>query len=163
MLSTRIIHAFRFFQVQCKSQFDAGITARRFVKGCSMVMPTQCKNLSSSSQHDSNRTKSTLLYNNKNSDGIDIPVNELKDIPGSQTSDEKMIIQFTCKVCDVASIKKFSKRSYDNGVVLVRCPSCQNLHVIADRLGYFGDKDWDIEKYLQQQEAIKGEDNETSK
>jgi len=32
---------------------------------------------------------------------------------------------------------------------LVRCPSCESLHLIADRLGYFGDKNdggWDISK-----------------
>jgi hypothetical protein len=32
--------------------------------------------------------------------------------------------------------------------VLVRCPGCSNLHLIADRLGYFGDSDWDIESVL---------------
>jgi protein import protein ZIM17 len=76
---------------------------------------------------------------------------EFKNIPGSQTGGEKMVIQFTCNVCNVSSMKKFSKNSYEHGVVLVRCPSCQNLHVIADRLGYFGDKDWDIEKHIQEQ------------
>jgi protein import protein ZIM17 len=37
---------------------------------------------------------------------------------------------------------------------LVKCPGCQNLHLIADRLGWFEDMDddfeggWDIEKAL---------------
>jgi len=83
---------------------------------------------------------------------LNITEEESKNIPGSKTSDEKIIIQFTCKVCDVTSLKKFSKNSYEHGVVLVRCPSCQNLHVIADRLGYFGEKDWDIETYIQEQQ-----------
>ena len=37
----------------------------------------------------------------------------------------------------VQTAKQISANSYENGVVLVRCPGCQSLHLIADRLGYF--------------------------
>ena len=61
-------------------------------------------------------------------------------------------------MCSTRSAKKFSEQAYNHGVVLVRCPGCQNLHLIADRLGFFtddeidGDGDgsgWDIQKALE--------------
>jgi len=70
-------------------------------------------------------------------------------IPGtSKGGSRKLAILFTCKVCDTRSAKKFTERAYNHGVVLVRCPKCDNLHLIADNLGYFtDDKDgWNIEK-----------------
>lgn len=88
----------------------------------------------------------------------------LSDIPGAQAGGgKKLTIVFTCTVCSTRSAKKFSEQAYNHGVVLVRCPGCQNLHLIADRLGFFtddeidGDGDgtgWDIQKAL----AKRGDD-----
>jgi protein import protein ZIM17 len=73
---------------------------------------------------------------------------------------DKMVIMFTCTVCDTRSARKISKRAYAEGIVLVRCGGCKNRHLIADRMGVFedtiADKDgslqpgtgWDIQKYL---------------
>lgn len=51
--------------------------------------------------------------------------------------DSAMFIAFTCKVCDHRNRKSFSRQTYEKGVVLIRCGGCENLHLIADNLGWF--------------------------
>ena len=48
-------------------------------------------------------------------------------------------MMYTCAVngCDTKQARTFSKTSYQKGVVLVRCEGCNNLHLIADNLGWF--------------------------
>jgi protein import protein ZIM17 len=72
------------------------------------------------------------------------------EIPGAQKGGRKLAIVFTCTVCDTRSAKQFTEQAYTNGVVLVRCPGCENLHLIADRLGYFQEENWDLESLVQQ-------------
>jgi len=54
-------------------------------------------------------------------------------------------IEFTCTVCQGRVCKTFSKHSYEKGVVLIRCSGCQNLHLIADNLGFTGYAEKNIE------------------
>ncbi|KAJ2269452.1 hypothetical protein EV176_004603, partial [Coemansia sp. RSA 451] len=43
-----------------------------------------------------------------------------------------------------------SKNSYQNGVVLIQCDSCKNRHLIADNLGWFRDKNVNVEDLMQE-------------
>jgi len=74
---------------------------------------------------------------------------DLDTIPGTRTGGgRKLAVAFTCAVCETRSLKQFTEQAYVRGVVIVRCPGCSNLHLIADRLGYFDDGnggDFDLE------------------
>ncbi|CAD5123847.1 DgyrCDS12153 [Dimorphilus gyrociliatus] len=66
----------------------------------------------------------------------------------------QMAITFTCKVCEQRTTRTFSKISYEKGVVIIKCPGCNNNHLIADNLGWFRDKKINIEDLMKE----KGED-----
>uniref|UniRef100_K3X3X9 DNL-type domain-containing protein n=1 Tax=Globisporangium ultimum (strain ATCC 200006 / CBS 805.95 / DAOM BR144) TaxID=431595 RepID=K3X3X9_GLOUD len=72
------------------------------------------------------------------------------DVPGVESPGEKFVMLYTCVVCETRSAKTISKHAYYKGVVLVRCPGCQKLHLIADRLGWFEDESTDVESILAQ-------------
>jgi protein import protein ZIM17 len=52
---------------------------------------------------------------------------------------ELYVLKFTCNKCQTTSIRSFTKHAYKNGVVLVRCGGCENIHLVADNLGWFYD------------------------
>lgn len=58
---------------------------------------------------------------------------------GYHPRDRNMVIVYTCAKCETRSAKSFSRHSYERGIVMVRCPGCSKLHLVADHLGWFGD------------------------
>ena len=52
----------------------------------------------------------------------------------------QLLMLFTCSKCNTRAAKAFSKQSYEQGVVIVECPGCSSRHLIADHLGWFGQK-----------------------
>ena len=67
---------------------------------------------------------------------------------------KELYMAFTCGKCETRSIKGFSKRAYHFGVVVVTCPGCKRKHVVADRLGWFGEKG-DAGDFIQEKEKKK--------
>ena len=51
----------------------------------------------------------------------------------------ELMLAFTCCKCDTRAVKRFTKHSYEQGIVIVQCPGCNGHHLIADNLGWFND------------------------
>ncbi|KAJ1604668.1 hypothetical protein OJ253_3541 [Cryptosporidium canis] len=60
------------------------------------------------------------------------------------------VFSCVCNVCGHQITKKFSKKAYNEGVVIVRCDNCRNHHLLSDKLGWFGDpgENFDAFKFL---------------
>lgn len=56
------------------------------------------------------------------------------------SSSPKMVMIFTCSICETRAAKAFSKASYERGIVIVDCPGCHKKHLVADHLGWLGQK-----------------------
>ncbi|KAJ2064267.1 hypothetical protein GGI17_001152 [Coemansia sp. S146] len=62
----------------------------------------------------------------------------------------RMLIGFTCKVCNHRQYKTMSKNAYERGVVLMQCDGCKSRHLIADNKGWFRDKSVNIEELMRE-------------
>ena len=86
-------------------------------------------------------------FSSSTSRGKQTPLNRGNSSSSSSSDDnatgekkKELYMVFTCNKCETRSTKGFSKRAYNYGVVIVTCPGCESKHVVADRLGWFGEK-----------------------
>ena len=71
------------------------------------------------------------------------------DVKGtSQGNTGVYMLAYTCNVCDTKQAVKFTKGAYHEGVVIVNCQGCDAMHLIADNLGWFHDKNKNIEDIM---------------
>lgn len=61
----------------------------------------------------------------------------LPSIQLTKLQPDRMYIQFTCNICEHINKKFMSKKSYTEGVVIIKCDDCKNNHLIADHMGWF--------------------------
>ncbi|KAJ2780898.1 hypothetical protein H4R18_003193 [Coemansia javaensis] len=78
------------------------------------------------------------------------PAPAAKDAPGDGPAEARLLIGFTCRVCNHRQHKTMSKNAYENGVVLIQCDQCKNRHLIADNLGWFRDGSVNVEDLLRE-------------
>ena len=62
--------------------------------------------------------------------------------------DGLLLMAYTCGKCEQKQARTFSRHSYEQGVVLIRCESCDSLHLIADNLGWFEDDKVNIQQIM---------------
>ncbi|KAI9219123.1 DNL zinc finger-domain-containing protein [Blastocladiella britannica] len=65
------------------------------------------------------------------------PLSVSNESPNAGNAERSLLVAFTCKVCSTRVSKTVTRNSYENGVVLIRCDGCQNVHLIADNKGWF--------------------------
>lgn len=70
------------------------------------------------------------------------------ETPGEREKELRLV--FTCSVCSTRSMKAISKNAYTHGVVLARCPGCENLHLIADNLKFFSESKSNIQDIMKE-------------
>ncbi|KAK9236137.1 DNL zinc finger-domain-containing protein [Lipomyces kononenkoae] len=63
-------------------------------------------------------------------------------------------ITLTCKVCKNRSSHFMSHQAYHHGTVLVKCPGCNNRHLIADHLKIFSDSRITVEDIIAKEGGV---------
>lgn len=111
----------REFQTETNPASQSSKDSEKHVSGCSKPNSDSANALSEISSNDDSTPKLSAISNLKPSPRHDLA------------------LMFTCKVCETRSFKTVCRESYEKGVVVAKCGGCNNLHLIADRLGWFGE------------------------
>lgn len=84
--------------------------------------------------------------------------NERSDAAGTTSASARkdLYMMFTCGKCNTRAARGFSRQAYENGVVIVTCPGCQAKHVVADRMGWFGEPG-SVEDFIAEKEKGDGD------
>ena len=76
------------------------------------------------------------------------PAAAAPSLPGVRAEEDAYALLFTCRVCETRTARRVSKSAYHTGTVLIRCPGCRNMHLIADHKGFFHDGAFDAAAVL---------------
>ena len=141
--------------------------------GCNNGGVLRASTLSSSSSSSfsscfSPRVVAVGTFSSSTSRGKQTPLNRGNSSSSSSSSSssddnatgekkKELYMVFTCNKCETRSTKGFSKRAYNYGVVIVTCPGCESKHVVADRLGWFGEKG-DVGDFIKEKSEREGSD-----
>ncbi|KAL4945656.1 hypothetical protein BDV06DRAFT_184199 [Aspergillus oleicola] len=110
-------------------------------------------------------TSTITRYNSNSSDKPSPSPSPLTDRPSNPDTDTANAEQnrlrreqepayqltFTCNPCGERSTHRVSKHGYHRGTVLIRCPGCDNRHVISDHLKIFFNHSMTLDDLLKQQ------------
>src|SRR6056300_1052487 len=80
----------------------------------------------------------------------------------SANARKDLYMLFTCGQCETRAVRGFSRQAYENGVVIVTCPGCQSKHVVADRMGWFGEPG-SVEDFIAQKGEEKAQGDGSTK
>lgn len=142
--------------MQSLSAFRAG--AKRFVSAVS------CPSSRSTSQLCLRQTRHPLSkplrspkplswrYNSS----LTVPESEAEKVP-PKPQEPAYQLTFTCKPCQHRSAHMVTKHGYHKGTVLIKCPSCENRHVISDHLKIFMDEKSTLEDILRRKAGTDGD------